>query len=285
MSLEQEKKYVFDAESATETARLMHQGHLFTRGTQGPLSEQTDVSTIHDVLDISCGPGEWVLDVAHRWPHMQITGIDISQTTIKYARTQAEVQNLKNVDFEEMDIYQPLTFPDASFDLVNARLLFGVLMPTQWPTFLQECRRITRPGGIIRLTEWEWGFTNKPATRRLLTLFAQALKRAGRTFSPDGTSIGLINVLGPLLRNAGCQNVQNRAYAVDMSVGTPDSADWFQDGAIAMQMAKPILLKTGIISEEDFDRSYQEMEAEMFSNDVYSMLLLLTVWGRTPTAQ
>jgi hypothetical protein len=69
---------------------------------------------------------------------------------------------------------------------------------------------------------------------------------------------------------------------VDMSVGTPDSADWFQDGSIAIDMAKSLLLKTGLISEEDFDRSYQEMMAEMFSDDVYSMLLLLTVWGRVP---
>jgi SAM-dependent methyltransferase len=283
MSSDEEKKYVFDAESATETARLMHQGRLLTRGTQGPLSEQTDLASIHDVLDVACGPGEWTLDVAHRWPHIQLTGIDSSKMIIKYARDQAEVQNLQNVAFEEMDIYQPLAFPDASFDLVNARLLFGVLMPAQWPTFLQECRRVTRPGGIIRLTEWEIGFTNKPMTRRLLTIFAQALKRAGRTFSPDGMSIGIINMLAPLLRNAGCQDVQNRAYAVDMSVDTADSADWFQDGSIAMEMAKPLLLKTGLISEEDFDRSYQEMVAEMFSDDVYSMLLLLTVWGQVPS--
>ncbi|HEV2656416.1 MAG TPA: methyltransferase domain-containing protein [Ktedonobacteraceae bacterium] len=282
MTANEGKKYVFDAESATETARLMYQGRLLTSGTQGPLSEQTDLASIHDVLDVACGPGAWTLDVAHRWPHMQLTGVDISRTTIKYARTQAEVQNLQNVAFEEMDIYQSFAFPDASFDLVNARLLFGVLMPSQWPTFLQECRRVTRPGGIIRLTEWEIGFTNKPAMRRMLSLFTQALKLAGRTFSPDGASVGLINMLAPLLRNAGCQDVQNRAYAVDMSVGTPDSADWFQDGAVAIDMAKPLLLKTGLISEEDFDRSYQEMLAEMFSDDVYSMLLLLTVWGRVP---
>jgi SAM-dependent methyltransferase len=283
MSLDEEKKYVFDAESATETARLMYQGRLLTRGAQGPLSEQTDLSSIHDVLDVACGPGEWTLDVAHRWPHMQLTGVDSSKMIIKYARTQAEVQNLQNVAFEEMNIYQALAFPDASFDLVNARMLFAVLMPAQWPAFLQECRRVTRPGGIIRLTEWEIGFTNKPAMRRLLSIFTQALKLAGRTFSPDGTSVGLINMLAPLLRNAGCQDVQNRAYAVDMSVGTPDSADWFQDGSVAMEMAKPLLLKTGLISEEDFDWSYQEMVAEMFSDDVYSMLLLLTVWGRVPS--
>ncbi len=66
MSSEEEAKYVFDAESVTETARLMFQGRLLTRGAQRPLTEQSDLSTIHEVLDVACGPGAWTLDVAHR---------------------------------------------------------------------------------------------------------------------------------------------------------------------------------------------------------------------------
>jgi hypothetical protein len=41
-------------------------------------------------------------------------------------------------------------------------------MPTTaWPVLIQECMRITRPGGIIRLTEFDtYGTTNSPAVEK-----------------------------------------------------------------------------------------------------------------------
>ena len=49
--------YVLPAENAAEMARLMLQDHMFTRALGGPLPEQTDISELHEALDIGCGPG------------------------------------------------------------------------------------------------------------------------------------------------------------------------------------------------------------------------------------
>jgi tRNA G46 methylase TrmB len=94
---QEENSYVMDAESATEMARLMDQGSFMTRGMGGLFPERAgDLSTIHDILDIGCGPGGWVHDVAYTYPDINVTGIEISKRMIQYARAHARVQHLDN---------------------------------------------------------------------------------------------------------------------------------------------------------------------------------------------
>jgi len=59
-----ENNYFIDAESATEMTRLINQDRLFTENMGGLFPERNDVSSMHDILDIACGPGGWVLEVA-----------------------------------------------------------------------------------------------------------------------------------------------------------------------------------------------------------------------------
>ena len=56
--------YFIDAEDAAEMARLTHQDRLLTKGMGGLFPDSFDLSEVHDILDIACGPGGWVLDVA-----------------------------------------------------------------------------------------------------------------------------------------------------------------------------------------------------------------------------
>src|SRR5437660_5869950 len=136
--------YVIDAENAAEMARLMVQDRLLTTAMGGLFAEQEDLSSIYRVLDIGCGPGGWLLDVAAHSPQMQGVGIDISQLMIAYATDLARSHTLPNVVFRVMDATGPLDFADASFDLVNGRILSGFLATSGWGTLLQECWRITR---------------------------------------------------------------------------------------------------------------------------------------------
>src|SRR5579885_299033 len=100
--------YVIDAENAAEMARLMVQDRLVTTAMGGPFAEQHDLSSVHQVLDIGCGPGGWLLDVASHYPHIQGVGIDISQLMIAYATSLVHARSLPNVTFRVMDATGPL---------------------------------------------------------------------------------------------------------------------------------------------------------------------------------
>src|SRR6266550_7307709 len=108
------------------------------------LTTWMDLASIHTILDIACGPGEWVCNVAFEHAEIDVTGIDLSRSSIQYARARAQVQRLDNVSFRTMDATKSLDFPDGSFDFVNARFLVGFMSPTDWPRLLQECMRIMR---------------------------------------------------------------------------------------------------------------------------------------------
>jgi ubiquinone/menaquinone biosynthesis C-methylase UbiE len=270
--------YFIDAESATEMARLMHQDRLITAGMGGIFSERSDISTMHHIVDLACGPGGWVLDVAFEYPNVEVVGVDISETMIKYASAQAWTRGMNNASFREMDITQPLDFPDSFFDLVNARFI-GFLPKAAWPKLIQECLRITRPGGAIRLTESEWGFTSSPAYEKLYAFFADAMKVAGQRFSPERQYLGITPVLGGFLRDAGYINIKHRAYAIDFSVGTDHYDAFRQNWIVAFKLLEPFCIKMGVTTEEEFDQIYERMQFEILQDDFRGIMYLLTVWG------
>jgi SAM-dependent methyltransferase len=272
--------YVIEAENAAEMARLMLQDRLLTRVMGGTLPEQEDLSGITRVLDVACGPGGWLLDLAAHYPHMQGVGIDISQLMIAYAHEQATKEDLSNVQFHVMDVTKPLPFPDNSFDLINGRLLTGFLSTQQWSELLQECYRMTRPGGILRLTDGEWGFTNSAAFDKLCDLGWTALHRTGHTFSPRGRTCGTANMLRLLLRRAGYEEIAYQAHAVDYSAGTEMHESNCQNMLIVSKLSQPFLKQMQLATQEELDYLYQQMEEDMQKEDFCAVDYFLTVWGR-----
>ena len=202
----------FIQDSGAELARVIALERVLTRGMGGLLPEQPNLSTLmashHRILDVACGPGGWALDLVQAYPHLQVEGFDIDPRMIDYANSQARVAGLDNARFRVMNAAGPLDYPDDYFDLVNARWL-AVIPTTVYERAVRELARITRPGGIIRLTENEqYSISNGPAFERLSGMFLQAVKRAGNTLSPDGRSTGLTPLLPRFLQNAGCENIQ-----------------------------------------------------------------------------
>ena len=275
--------YVVDPESPTEMARLLKQ-HRFITNSMGELyPREIDLSQMHDALDLCCGPGGWLLDMAYAFPKVRFVGVDISRTMIDYAHAEARVQWLDNADFGVMDIMKPLDFPDNSFDLVNARFLFGVLPKAQWPSFLKECLRVVRPGGIIQLTEPEWTVSNSLAFEQMSAMFTQALKAVGHSFSVDGRHVGLTVMMARLLRDAGCVRVQKKPYQGELSHVEEEYFEAnYQNYLIAFQLLKPFILQMGLTTQEEFERTYLQMQTDMLGEDFCGMGYALTAWGFKP---
>src|SRR5438067_7725024 len=113
----------------------------------------------------------------------------------------------------------------------------------------------------------EFPLTNSLACERLSAMVLRALQRAGRAFSP-GSGIGLTALMGSWPRSAGWQVLQNDAYALDVSAGTPlHRCFCYQAQAFAHQV-QPFLLAmevtTAVEFEEVFHGIHQEMRAEAF---------------------
>nr|BBH92374.1 hypothetical protein KTA_05730 [Thermogemmatispora argillosa] len=274
--------YPIDTEQVDELARLIQQDRLANEAMGSLFPEGQTLPEGGRLLDLACGPGGWTTEVAFQYPSVEVIGVDISPNLVEYANTHARSRGLTNVHFQVMNVMQPLAFPDASFDLINGRFLASFMLPEAWPRLLAECFRLLKPGGVLRLTETEGGLTSSPATERYFFLMAQALKRAGQSFSPDGRHIGITPVLARLLRRAGFHDVRLHAGAADCSSDAPLHYAFFKDLFVAFTLIKPFLVRIGLISREELDQLYQQAVAEMQSEDFCAISTWLTVWGHKP---
>lgn len=280
-----ENSYIIDPESPAEMARLIRFDQITTKAMGGPLAEQpaSTIASLQNVLDIGCGPGGWVLDVAYALPKVEVAGVDISKTMIAYAHARARSQGLNNATFQVMDVKQTLEFSDNSFDLVNARFLVNVLFKDEWPGLISECVRILRPGGTLRWTETDmFGLTNSPIYEHSIAMALQAEKRAGYSFSPDGRTNGITPVLPRMMKQAGCVNIQLKPHLLNFSAGEEAWQDFFDTARVAGELMRPFMIKSGLMTEEQALQQYQQGLAEMQSEDFCGLWYYMTAWGQKP---
>lgn len=284
---ENANQYVIDAENATEMARLLEQDRQMTESMGGIFSERRpeEFASIKRVLDLACGPGGWVNEVADAFPQVEVVGVDLSERMIGYARAHAHVRKLANVSFRIMDVTRTLDFPDGSFDLVNARCIFAFMSPQHWPSLLKECRRILRPGGTIRLTEGEWGVGTTPAYETYLAFFFEAMQQAGRSFSATGRHVGITPVLARMLREAGFSHIQQKAHIHDFSYGMPAHHGFTFDLKLLFKLLQPFITKMEVATQEQLDTLYEQVQDEMQSEEFCAVAFYLTVWSEKPGAE
>jgi ubiquinone/menaquinone biosynthesis C-methylase UbiE len=266
----------------TEIALLMYRDHMLTRAMGGifPELEPCDLTGSRTVLDIGSGPGSWVVEVAHAYPEMKIVGIDINDTMVKFATAHALSQGLHNVHFEMMDATRPLDFASNSFDIVNARIIQECMPREVWPLFLRECLRITRPGGLIRLTEGSWGITNSPACEQLFAALAQATYAEGRGCSVHGQRIAIITMLSKLLMQAGYTDVKRKIHTYDYSFDMELHEATYQVIMVSFRLLEPLILKHNQLTRQEFIHLYNRAMYEMLLDDFCGIGQIVTAYGR-----
>ncbi|HEV2581542.1 MAG TPA: methyltransferase domain-containing protein [Ktedonobacteraceae bacterium] len=274
-----ENTYIIDSESGAEMARLIDQDHSMNEAMGSWFPEPIDLTEIHRVLDVACGPGGWAQEVAWRYPHLQVVGIDISQAMIAYAGQRALVQRLDNASFQVMDARAPLSFPDGAFDLVNARFISAFLPRGEWPGVIRDFARLTRPGGSIVLTEvdiFSPDNTNSPALEEWNALCREAVYRAGLYTS---TGIRVTSILDQLLQEAGCQDIRQQWHTLDFSAGTPAHATVCLNLEFALKLVQPFLLKMVQTTQARLNELYTQGLHEMNRDDFHGLTTFLTAWG------
>jgi ubiquinone/menaquinone biosynthesis C-methylase UbiE len=127
--------------------RAMNIGH--TKVRRWGLSHLPSRQSLGFILDIGCGGGAAIRDMASRFPSSKLYGIDYSPDMVLLSRR----INKQLIDNGRLEVTQgtvlSLPYPDSYFDLATAFESYYF-----WPDLvndLKEVKRVLKPGGIILL--------------------------------------------------------------------------------------------------------------------------------------
>ena len=230
----------------------------------------------YKILDVGSGPGSWALMIASRFSTVEVVGIDISATNVNYANAVARIDpNADRISFEVMDATKPLTFPDASFDLINARAINGFLHRNSWFALMDELARVVRPGGIIRLVEYDVFKTNSPTFERFFAMVIAAVASDPGRFSTVSYQ------LSQFFEHIQFTELHQKEYNLDFSLDSPIYTDCIEDIKIGLILFKPFLVHHGI-DEQEYERLYNQSLAEMHQPGFQGYWPWRAMWGRKP---
>jgi SAM-dependent methyltransferase len=275
--------YFADQEDMRELVRLLQQGHMLTETAGGVLPEQDDLRRFHDILDLACGPGEWVMALSKASPLLHIVGVDLSQRMIAYAQSLIPAARNQDVQFQVADLSQgQLAFPDESFDLINARLLLGFMKQERWPALLSECFRLLRPGGIIRTTEYLNITSNDPIIQRSDWVALEAWRRAGRAWTSGPQTTGFEERMPALLGAAGFVEISSRGFGVNFGTGSPYHEFLLENFAEAHRLSSRFLTQQNLGSEREIEELAHDLLALKNKPSLTASWNFLCLTGKNP---
>ena len=103
------------------------------------------------ILDLGCGTGSTTLMLKQAFPQAQVIGLDLSPYMLVMAEHKAKTAGL-NIQWCHGNA-EETGFPEASFDLVTASLLFHETPPTAAKSILREGFRILTAGGEVLILD------------------------------------------------------------------------------------------------------------------------------------
>jgi ubiquinone/menaquinone biosynthesis C-methylase UbiE len=124
----------------------------FFRAYKSHSWDALQITSDKKILDVACGVGFDVVEMAKKFPCAHFSGVDISEGFLQVARDRAS--GLRNADFFQGDAAS-LPFPNHCFDGVRIdRSLQHIKQPL---AVIEEMVRVTRSKGRIVVSEPDWG--------------------------------------------------------------------------------------------------------------------------------
>ena len=106
-----------------------------------------DLGSFTRILDFGCGCGRTLVHMRNLAPNAKIDGIDIDATAIEWCK-----QNLNYASFSLSKETPPIDYPANTFDFIYVVSVFTHLDEDYQFLWLDELRRLVKPGGIVLLT-------------------------------------------------------------------------------------------------------------------------------------
>ncbi|KUL83460.1 hypothetical protein ZTR_10930 [Talaromyces verruculosus] len=233
------------------------------------------------VLDCGYGAGNWALEVAERYPHCQVIGVDISP----------HMQPLDipdNLWLQVDNLNRPFTFPSRHFDLVHSRLVASGLDRSRWSSYIRDLVRVTKRGGWVQMAEISFNvqsdngsITDRHALREWSRRYMRALE--------DLKDLRVAPRLASLMTAAGLQEVDMRMIQLPLSAWSSDPRS-NQIGALNRSNIHQLLESLALyplthrlhMTLDDFDSLIQRARAEVDDHTLKVYFPLYVAIGRKP---
>lgn len=119
------------------------------------------------VIDLACGPGPLLLELAQMHPETQFIGVDLAPNMLEYIESQVQRRGLKNLSTLNADICETPSLKSHSADVViSTSSLHHLPAEQHLERAFKNCTRILKPNGGIYL--FDFGLLKNPMTREIM---------------------------------------------------------------------------------------------------------------------
>ncbi|MEK6257128.1 MAG: class I SAM-dependent methyltransferase [Planctomycetota bacterium] len=250
-----------------EQDRLVRQGELL----EPHLHKYIDLSGCSSVLEIGCGVGAQLRLLFRRYPHLHLTGVDISEDQIQRAR----LLLAKELSEGRLELHtsrgDELPFADGSFDAVY--ICFVLEHVTDPMAVIREAKRVLADGGVLYCTEVFndalYVYPHSPAIMRYWRAFNDCQRKIG---GDPNIGIRLCNVM--IQAGLEVEWLKDASYMLDQRMTDPNErATYFNHWHANFVSAKQRLLSEGAIDSalvSEFDREFDRLRNSTESVFLYS---------------
>lgn len=154
---------------------------------------QGNIKPDHNILDIGCGTGTFVVQLKRRYPSAQIVGLDPDPKAL--VRAEKKIKRAAVAVRLDEAFADELPYATGSFDRVFSSFMFHHLEEQEKKKTLTEVRRVMKPGGSFHLLD----FTGDHGSHGVLARFMHSHAQL-----KDNTNERLLQ----LMSQAGLKNAE-----------------------------------------------------------------------------
>ncbi|KAI8391036.1 uncharacterized protein BYT42DRAFT_555350 [Radiomyces spectabilis] len=221
------------------------------------------------VLDVACGTGVWVLEMATDYPITQFYGIDLS---VQYP---LDIKPA-NAHFIQADVTQGLPFEDSHFDYIHMRMTYKCFSRDEWTIIVKEIRRVLKPGGYVEFREVDPIMKSVgPTGKKLLAPFAEAFLKG------YGVDVNWAQYMCDYLCDVGgMTDIHHDIISVGFPTEGPEGALIEKVIRLTFQSYGKIFAEACHFPKDQFYRDIDQLMKEVYEYKSYYNYYL--AWARKP---
>ncbi|CAG8503698.1 1544_t:CDS:2 [Paraglomus brasilianum] len=201
-----------------------------------PVSENLSLGA--SVLDVGCGAGAWIMNMALEYSASVFVGIDVVPVFPE--------DHPPNSIFLKCNILNGLPFPDNTFDFVRQRYLLYTIDWQAWKEkVVKELIRVTKPGGYIEIMD----------------VYCEVLEHLRKTGINPTAGLDVIKTFNEFKDEVIVAPMEERTYCLGKKAGRIGEAT-LKYTVEAYKAMKIIFTHIMRITEEEFEQMLTDYEKE-----------------------